>query len=202
MAGQAPVVDQAATIAPRIEQPTISTDTSARNEKEQEVKSVGPSPGGPPTFADGGLKAWSAVAGGWCCMFVSLGWINCIGVFQTIYEQDQLNNYSPSVIAWILSVQTFVMFGGAPVFGKIFDSYGPRYLLLAGSIFHVFGLMMLSLSKQYYQIILAQSICSGMGASAIFYASTNSIATWFKKNRALALGIASSGSAVGGVITP
>lgn len=156
----------------------------------------------PPQFADGGRAAWSTVAAGWCCMFVSLGWINSIGVFQTIYEEDQLRNYSSSTIAWINSLQTFIMFGGAPFFGKIFDGYGPRYLLLGGTLFHVFGLMMMSLGKEYYQFLLAQSICSGLGASAIFYSSTNSIATWFKKKRAMALGIASSGSACGGVVTP
>ena len=79
---------------------------------------------------------------------------------------------------------------------------GTQDLLLGGTLFHVFGLMMMSLGKEYYQFLLAQSICSGLGASAIFYSSTNSIATWFKKKRAMALGIASSGSACGGVVTP
>ena len=178
-----------------------STDPEKGHPQQPTNSPTAPAPA-PGDFPDGGRQAWTTVAAGWCCMYTSLGWINCIGVFQTIYEQDQLKTYSPSLIAWILSLQTFVMFGGAPIFGKLFDSYGPRYLLLAGTFFHVFGLMMVSLSTEYYQFILAQSLCSGLGASAIFYSSTNSIATWFKKNRALALGIASSGSATGGVITP
>lgn len=73
---------------------------------------------------------------------------------------------------------------------------------MAGSFLQVFGLMMVSLSKRYYQFILAQSIVSGLGASAVFYASTYSVSTWFGKRRALALGVASSGSALGGVIIP
>ena len=32
--------------------------------------------------------------------------------------------------------------------GKIFDDYGPRYLIMGGAFLHVFGLMMLSLSKE------------------------------------------------------
>ena len=95
-----------------------------------------------------------------------------------------------------------MIFAGAPVFGKIFDSYGPRYLMLGGTFFHIFGLMMASLSSEYYQLFLAQSICSALGASAIFYAGTNSVGTWFFKNRAFALGIISSGSSLGGVIIP
>jgi nitrate/nitrite transporter NarK len=50
------------------------------------------------------------------------------------------------------------------------DNYGPRIPILIGSFLHVFGLMMTSLSKKYYQIILSQSICSALGCSFLFYA--------------------------------
>ena len=62
----------------------------------------------------------------------------------------------------------FMLFGGTFV-GKIFDDYGPRYLLLVGTFLHVFGLMMTSLSTQYYQLLLSQAICSPIGASMVFY---------------------------------
>lgn len=109
---------------------------------------------------------------------------------------------SPSAVAWITSLETFMMFFGGPVFGTIFDNFGPRWLLLGGSFFEVFGLMMASISSKYYQFILAQGICSPLGASAVFYASVNSVGTWFHHRRALALGITASGSSLGGVIFP
>jgi hypothetical protein len=31
----------------------------------------------PSQFPDGGAKAWLVVAGGFCCLFCSFGWINC-----------------------------------------------------------------------------------------------------------------------------
>lgn len=95
-----------------------------------------------------------------------------------------------------------MMFLGGPIFGKIFDSHGPRWLLLIGSILHVFGLMMTSLSTKYYQIILSQGVVSGLGASAVFYASMGSVGTWFFRKRAAAFGIMASGSSLGGVIFP
>jgi nitrate/nitrite transporter NarK len=58
-----------------------------------------------------------------------------------------------------------------PFVGKIFDDYGPRSLLSIGTFLHVFGLMMVSISKKYYQILLSQAICSGIGASMVFYPS-------------------------------
>ena len=99
-----------------------------------------------------------------------------------------LSNYAPSTIAWIPSLEAFMMFAGVcanafrylyfayddqgPVIGKIYDNYGPLYLLMAGTFFHVFGLMMTSLATEYYQFILAQGICSALGASMIFYPGT------------------------------
>lgn len=166
------------------------------------ISPVGPAPEMHNEFPDGGRTAWTTVAGGWCAMFVSLGWNNSVGIFQTIYEEDLLKDYSPSVIGWILSFQTFLMFASAPICGKVFDNYGSRYLIISGTILHVLGVMTISLSTQYYQFILAQSICTGLGASAIFFSTSSSISTWFKKRRALALGISSSGSATGGVVVP
>lgn len=99
-------------------------------------------------------------------------------------------------------METFCMFAGGPIVGKVYDNYGPRWLLLFGSFAHVFGLMMTSLSSEYYQFFLAQSVVSAVGASAIFYCSMSSIGTWFYKYRATAYGIMASGSSLGGVVLP
>lgn len=101
------------------------------------------------------------------------------------------------------------------------DELGPRIPILIGSFLHVFGLMMTSISKEYYQIFLAQSICSGLGCCFLFYPSTSCLqayqenpvlpfftlvivatSTWFTKHRALAFGMVVSGSSIGGVVLP
>jgi hypothetical protein len=60
----------------------------------------------PKSFPDGGAKAWFTVAGASACLFVSFGWINCVGIFQDYYQTHQLKQYSPSNIAWIPSLQS------------------------------------------------------------------------------------------------
>lgn len=176
----------------------------AHNEKAGDEKAEGSDATAPDPaeFPDGGIHAWSVVFGGWCCLFVSQGWNNCIGVFQDYYQGNQLSYYPPSIVAWISSTETFMIFAGAPLFGKIYDNYGARPLLLLGLVFHVLGLMMISFGTQYYQIFLAQAVCSAIGASAIFYAGINPIGSWFWKNRAFAFGVVSSGSSIGAVIIP
>jgi hypothetical protein len=42
---------------------------------------------------------------------------------------------------------------------------------------HVFGLMMASLSSKYYQFVLSQSVCSGIGASLIFAPAMTAVTT-------------------------
>jgi hypothetical protein len=56
-------------------------------------------------FPEGGLHAWLTVAGAAACLFVSFGWVNCVGIFQDYYQSHQLRDYSPSEIAWIPSLQ-------------------------------------------------------------------------------------------------
>lgn len=89
-----------------------------------------------------------------------------------------------------------------PIIGHLYDRYGPRYLVLGGTFLHVFGLMMASLSTQYYQLLLSQGICSAIGASAIFQCSLNSLHGWFSKKRGAAFGISATGSSIGGIIFP
>ncbi|ROW01246.1 hypothetical protein VMCG_05894 [Cytospora schulzeri] len=96
----------------------------------------------------------------------------------------------------------FSSFGWGLLSGKLSDSYGPRWPLLLGSFMHVFGLMMVSISTEYYQIFLAQCVCSGIGTSFLFYPTIAAAGSWFKRHRALAFGIMVSGSSMGGVILP
>ncbi|KAH8880812.1 MFS general substrate transporter [Thozetella sp. PMI_491] len=166
----------------------------------------GEAPQGPPVWVndapDGGVVAWLVVLGAWCTSFCSFGWLNSVGVFQEYYASGPLRGYSSSTIAWIPSLQVFFMMAMGPIVGKLFDKYGPRYLILGGTFLHVFGLMMASLSTEYYQLLLSQGICSAIGVSAIFQPSLGCIMGWFHKKRGIAYGILATGSSLGGVIFP
>ena len=82
---------------------------------EGSQKPANPSPFDPSSFPDGGLEAWLAVSGAFCCLFCSFGWINAIGVFQAYYEQNELSSYSASDVSWIPSLEVFFMFAGVDI---------------------------------------------------------------------------------------
>ncbi|KFA66905.1 hypothetical protein S40285_02319 [Stachybotrys chlorohalonatus IBT 40285] len=153
-------------------------------------------------FPDGGRQAWLVVFGGWCALFCTFGLINCVGVFQKYYVSGPLKEYSSSTVSWIMSGMAFVMIFSGALFGRLFDNYGPRWLLWGGSLTYIFGIMMVSLSMEYYQFFLAQSIVVPLGSSAVFNSCMSSIVTWFFKRRATAFGIMVSGSSLGGVVLP
>lgn len=104
-----------------------------------------------------------------------------MGIFQDYYQHELLPSYSASTIAWIPSLQIFFIMGSGPIVGKLHDRYGPRYLLLGGTVLHVFGLMMASVSREYYQILLSQGVCSAIGASALFQPGISS-SWWYSDN--------------------
>ncbi|KAH6679867.1 riboflavin transporter MCH5 [Plectosphaerella plurivora] len=153
-------------------------------------------------FPEGGRQAWTVLFGTWCVLFCTYGLGNSIGVFQTYYVNEALRQYSSSTISWILSFMQWLLNFMPIVWGFAFDKYGPRWILLCGTITYVVGMMLLSLCTEYYQFFLAQSIVCPIGASAATSASMSCLVTWFQRRRGLAFGIMMSGSSFGGIVLP
>ncbi|CDR88150.1 related to MCH4-monocarboxylate transporter [Sporisorium scitamineum] len=158
-----------------------------------------PASGGP---VDAGLAAWLQVVASFMLFFNSWGLVNTYGSFQTFYQSHHLRNHSSSSISWIGSLQAFLLLLVGPLSGPLFDRGYLRTLNIVGSILIVFGMMMTSISSQYYQIFLAQGICTGLGMGTIFIQSVAILSAYFVKRRALATGISVCGSSLGGIIYP
>lgn len=164
---------------------------------------ITPAPtGGPSAPPNGGLIAWLQVAAGFMIFFNTWGMITAFSVFQTYYESGELFEASSSNISWIGSIQCFLLQLTGLIAGPIYDRGYLRLLLVTGSFMVVFGLMMLSLSTEYWQALLSQAFCVGISAGLLFVPTVSVIPTWFSTNMGLAIGIASSGSSLGGVIYP
>lgn len=119
------------------------------------------------------------------------------GLYQTYYEESLLQTSSASAISWIGSVQGFLLMLGGPVSGVIFDAGHLRFLLVAGCTMIVTGLMLTSIAKEYWQVLLAQAILVGLGGSLLNVPSIAVSATYFRRKRSLAQGIGASGSSIG-----
>ncbi|KAJ4494542.1 major facilitator superfamily domain-containing protein [Lentinula edodes] len=147
-------------------------------------------------------KAYLTIFGAFLALFCTFGQMNAFGTFQAWYTTHQLNTLDASTISWIGSLQLWVFFfSGGPI-GYIFDKYGPRMLMMVGTICYVLSIMMTSISTQYYQYILSQGVLFGLGVGLLFYPSLSSVSTHFATYRATATGLAVAGSGLGGVVFP
>lgn len=96
------------------------------------------------TYPEGGLEAWSVVAGSWFSLFASLGLMNTIGTFQAYALNNQLSDYDEGTVGWVFSIYTFLAFFCGVYIGPVFDKYGPRWLVVAGAVFTVGGVLFMS----------------------------------------------------------
>ncbi|KIX94748.1 uncharacterized protein Z520_09438 [Fonsecaea multimorphosa CBS 102226] len=169
---------------------------------------VGTAPIPPP---DVGLQPWLQVIAGHFLMFNSWGLVVSFGSFQTYYTTPiaHSNSYplqsaskNASAIAWIGSIQTTLLLVGGALGGKYFDAGYFRQMLILGTFLVVFGTLMTSLVKEYYQAVLAQGVCVGLGMGMLLVPSVALPSTWFSKRRGLAIGIVSSGASLGGIVIP
>ena len=78
---------------------------------------------------EGTLRGWLSVLGAFFSMFVTFGYLNSFGVYQNFYQRQFLQDYPPSTIAWIGSLQYFLIFGCGIFAGRLFD---------AGYFYHLF----------------------------------------------------------------
>jgi MFS family permease len=129
------------------------------------------------------------------------GIVNSFGVYQTYYESN-LPQVSSSDISWIGSLQAFLLLIIGVITGPLYDAGYFRPLVFVGSFLVVFGMMMTSLCTAYWQAILAQGICVGIGSGCLFIPSVAIVSTYFSTKKSLATGIAASGSSIAGIIYP
>ena len=154
-------------------------------------------PGPPP---DGGLQAWTQALMGHLVVFNTWGYINSFGVFQSYYVTAL--NQTPSAISWVGSVQIFLLFAIGSVSGRATDAGYFRLAFVTGCILQLVGIFMTSLCTTYWQLFLAQGVCTGVGNGLLFTPALACISTYFSNRRALALAIAASGNATGGMVFP
>ena len=53
------------------------------------------------------------------------------------------------------------------IVGRLFDKYGPRMLMIPGTLVLVSGTMITSVSHSFYQFLLYQGIYTGIGIALV-----------------------------------
>lgn len=154
-------------------------------------------PGPPP---DGGLKAWTQVAMAWLTCVTTWGFLNSFGVFQTYYTE--VLGETQSTVSWIGSLQLFVVFAVSAFSGRALDAglFLPTYV--TGAVLQIVGIFTTAQCSKFWQLLLAQGVCTGLGSGIIFCPAMGIVTTYFQRKRALAIAMVSTGNSIGGMVYP
>lgn len=158
------------------------------------VASVEPPP-------NGGWAAWSQVLGGHIITFFAWGFLQSFGMFQSHYTAIGLS--SPSNISWIGALEVFFLLS-IPLFsGAASDTGHFKLVLRMGILLWLLGIFMMSICTKYWQFVLAQGFCVGIGNGCMFVPMISVVSTYFNATkRSFAMGIVLTGSATGGIVIP
>ncbi|KAL4782546.1 major facilitator superfamily domain-containing protein [Aspergillus varians] len=178
---------------------TASEKGEQSNEKELPIALTGDPYLEPP---NGGVQAWLQILGSFFLFFNSWGIVNAFGAFQSYYETSLLHDESSSNVSWIGAIQAFLLLIIGVITGPLYDSGYFYFLLLTGSSLIVLGFMTLSACTAYWQVLLAQAFCIGLGNGCLYIPAVAIIPQYFSTRRPIATAIAASGSSFGGVIYP
>jgi MCP family monocarboxylic acid transporter-like MFS transporter 3 len=149
---------------------------------------------------DGGWTAWSQVVPAHIATALCWGYGTGFAVFQLYYKETM--NLPAAQVSWIGSIQLFLYFVVGLFSGRLSDAGYTRQLYFTGTVMTCFGMFMTSLATEYWQIILAQGICNGIGGGLAFMPAIANVGMYFKKKRVLAMSINACGSSTGAIIFP
>lgn len=125
-----------------------------------------------------------------------------VGSVQDYISTHQLSEYGVRDVGWISAVLVFLtLFLGVQV-GPLFDHYGPRLLLVYGSIANFASYMLLAQCTKYWHFMLCLGVLGGLSSAVITTISIAVLSHWFNRRRALTSGICMGGSSAGGAVIP
>lgn len=165
--------------------------------RQSSTTSCNPLP--PPTT----LQTLRSLLGGFVVVFLVWGFINSFGLFEAYYTSLPHLHSSPSSIAWIGSLQIFLLMLIGAYSGSASDSGYFRLTCGVGIFLFVLGVFMASISRTYWQLLLSHGVCVGLGNGLMFIPTMSVVATYFSaKHKTIALGVMLCGASVGGIVFP
>ncbi|RCK54515.1 putative transporter MCH4 [Candida viswanathii] len=148
-------------------------------------------------FPDGGLQANIVLFGSFIGLIADFGIANALGAIESYISLHQLAGVPKSTLGWIFSLHLGCMYFFGVFFGELFDKFGAKPPLIAGTLIMALGLFCTAEATTMYQFILAFSLVTALGTLVAMCALIGSLSHWFLKKRGTACSIATIGGLVG-----
>ncbi len=139
---------------------------------------------------------WTIVSLIFFCMAYSVAVRFSFSIFQTSLIEEFGWGRGVLGSAYAIMLGTYAI--TCPFTGRLFDTKGPRFVLLWGPIFYGVGMLLSSLISELWHVFVFPTLLVGLGiAMSGFPIYSALIPKWFNKKRGIATGIALSGSGIG-----
>jgi len=124
----------------------------------------------------------------------------CFGVFLKPITMEF--GWDRGALSATYSVLVLVGGGAGILSGKLSDRYGPRPLVTIGGLLTGIALLLMSQINSLWQVYLIWGALMGIGFSFCSIPLMAIIPRWFSKKQGIAMGIATAGKGIGGIISP
>ena len=134
---------------------------------------------------------WVIVAAGAVLGCVAIGAMFSLPVF--LVPMTKATAWSRTGISSAMTIGFVAMAIGSISWGTVSDRYGPRRVVLAGSILLAVSLALASRSRSLLEFQLVFGVLVGIATSAIFAPMMATVTGWFETQRSLAVSLVSAG---------
>jgi MFS family permease len=134
---------------------------------------------------------WVIVAAGGLLGCVAIGAMFSLPVFLRPISQD--TGWSVTGVSTAMTIAFIAMALGSMAWGGLSDRFGPRLVVLAGSVVLAVSLALASRATSLIQFQLIFGLAVGAAAAAIFAPMMACVTGWFDSHRSLAVSLVSAG---------
>ena len=153
----------------------------------------------------GRVFGFSPEAGRWGYLVLGLVTNICLGAIYSysVFKDPLREHFGISATQANLPFMLFIaIFAVATFFsGRFIDRYGPRPVMLIGSVLVGTGWMLTRYSTGIATLILTYSVIAGIGVGIVYGGPVALAARWFPERKGLAVGIALAGFGVSAFVT-
>ncbi|QDO99356.1 MFS transporter [Ferrovibrio terrae] len=137
---------------------------------------------------------WVIVAAGGLLSCVAIGGMFSLPVF--LQPVSQATGWSVAGISTAMTIAFLAMALGSMAWGNLSDRYGPRVVVLSGTVILTVGLALASQATSLLMFQIVFGLLVGGGTAAIFAPMMAAVTGWFDTHRSLAVSLVSAGMGV------
>jgi OFA family oxalate/formate antiporter-like MFS transporter len=141
---------------------------------------------------------WYIVAAGLIIISLDGILLYSFGIFVPYLEKSY--NASHLEISSLITIRNIFFAFSMIIAGRLIDKYNPKYVIFIGGLTAVLGMLFTASAENMWQLTLTYAVLPGIGNGFFYIPSLAIISRWFNEKRALAIGIATLGIPISGMI--